>query len=159
VAYSLQLGAGLNLNDQDLLALEQGALLHDIGKIGVRDSVLLKQRPLTPEEWLLMREHVTLGLRIISNIDFLAPARFVIGQHHEHYDGSGYPNGLSRQSIHIAARVFAVADAYDAITSDRPYRAGKSYAYACRELEKYSGTQFDPAVVDAFLSIPQNVWH
>jgi HD-GYP domain-containing protein (c-di-GMP phosphodiesterase class II) len=120
--------------------------------------VLLKNGALTAEEWQVMREHVSLGLKIISNIDFLSPARFVIGQHHEKYDGSGYPNGLSRQSIHIAARVFSVADAYDAITSDRPYRSGKTYADACREIKAYAGSQFDPAVVDAFLAIAAGEW-
>jgi response regulator RpfG family c-di-GMP phosphodiesterase len=82
----------------------------------------------------------------------------VIGQHHEKYDGSGYPNGLERESIHIAARVFSVADAYDAITSDRPYRAGKSYDDACREIQRYAGSQFDPGVVNAFLSIAAGDW-
>jgi response regulator RpfG family c-di-GMP phosphodiesterase len=158
VAYSLRIGAAMNLNCNELTALEQGALLHDIGKIGVRDSVLLKQGPLTHEEWLVMKDHVSLGLKIISNIDFLAPARFVIGQHHEKFDGSGYPNGLAGQAIHIAARVFAVADAYDAITSDRPYRAALPHAEACREISNHTGTQFDPAVVDAFLRIPATDW-
>ena len=158
VQYSLRIGAEMNLEDHEMTALEQGALLHDIGKIGVRDSVLLKQGPLTNEEWLVMKDHVSLGLKIISNIDFLAPARFVIGQHHERFDGSGYPNGLSGQAIHIAARVFAVADAYDAITSDRPYRAAMCHEEACREINKHSGTQFDPAVVDAFLRIRATDW-
>jgi response regulator RpfG family c-di-GMP phosphodiesterase len=158
VQYSLRIGAAMNLEGHELTALEQGALLHDIGKIGVRDSVLLKQGPLTHEEWLVMRDHVSLGLKIISNIEFLAPARFVIGQHHEKYDGSGYPNGLAGQAIHIAARVFAVADAYDAITSDRPYRAAMSHADACREISRHCGTQFDPAVVEAFLRIPPGDW-
>lgn len=158
LAYSLRIGAAMNLQDHELTALEQGALLHDIGKIGVRDSVLLKQGPLTHEEWLVMKDHVNLGLKIISNNDFLAPARFVIGQHHEKFDGSGYPNGLAGQEIHIAARVFSVADAYDAITSDRPYRAAMSHADACCEISNHSGTQFDPVVVDAFLRIPASDW-
>jgi response regulator RpfG family c-di-GMP phosphodiesterase len=158
VQYSLRIGSAMNLEDHELTALEQGALLHDIGKIGVRDSVLLKQGPLTHEEWLVMKDHVSLGMKIISNIDFLAPARFVIGQHHEKYDGSGYPSGLAGQAIHIAARVFAVADAYDAITSDRPYRSAMSHADACREISRHSGTQFDPRVVEAFLRIPASDW-
>jgi response regulator RpfG family c-di-GMP phosphodiesterase len=158
VAYSLRIADRMHLTNQGLTALEQGALLHDIGKIGIQDSVLLKQGALTEEEWIVMREHVNMGLKIISNIDFLSPARFVIGQHHEKYDGSGYPNGLEREAIHIAARVFAVADAYDAITSDRPYRARKNYDDGRREIKKYAGSQFDPGVVDAFLSIPAGDW-
>jgi putative nucleotidyltransferase with HDIG domain len=158
VAYSLRIADAMRLGRQDLTALEQGALLHDIGKIGIRDSILLKRGELTRDEWVAMREHVSLGLKIISNIDFLSPARFVIGQHHEKYDGSGYPNGLERESIHVAARVFAVADAYDAITSDRPYRSGKSYDNACSEIKRNAGSQFDPGMVEAFLSIPAGDW-
>jgi response regulator RpfG family c-di-GMP phosphodiesterase len=158
VAYSLRLGRELGLTKNDLLRLEQGALLHDIGKIGVPDSILLKTGPLTAEEWVEMRRHIDHGVRIIDRLDFLSGARPVVGQHHEKYDGSGYPAGLSGKSIHINARIFAVADAFDAITSDRPYRASRPYGTARAEIEAGSGAQFDPDVVAAFLNVPEMEW-
>jgi putative two-component system response regulator len=154
VAYCLTLGRRLGLSERDLIALEQGALLHDIGKIGVRDSILLKAGPLTDDQWIEMRAHIDHGLGIIEGIDFLTGARAVIGQHHEKFDGSGYPRGLAGDSIHIHARIFAVADAFDALTSDRPYRAACAYPAACKEIIASSGTHFDPRVVDVFLTIP-----
>jgi response regulator RpfG family c-di-GMP phosphodiesterase len=158
VAYSLRLGRELGLSHKDLIALEQGALLHDIGKIGVRDSILLKTGALTVSEWEEMREHIAHGLRIINGIDFLRGASPVVAEHHEKYDGSGYPCGLRGEGIHINARIFAVADAFDAITSDRPYRASAPYGDARRELVSASGTHFDPVVVDTFLAVPESEW-
>jgi len=158
VAYSMKLGKKLGLSSNELIALEQGALLHDIGKIGVPDSILLKTGPLTSHEWLIMREHVAHGLRIIADVEFLSGARFVLGQHHERYDGSGYPNGLRGDEIHIHARIFAVADAFDAITSDRPYRGAQGYEEACKEILANSGSDFDPKVVRTFLTIHENEW-
>ena len=158
VAYSTRLGRQLGLTSNELIALEQGALLHDIGKVGVPDAVLLKPGSLTTEEWVKMREHVKHGLRIIEGVEFLAGARWVLGQHHEKYDGSGYPNRLRGDAIHIHARIFAVADAYDAIRSDRPYRAGQSHEIACEEITAHSGTHFDPRVVNAFMSISKEEW-
>ncbi|HKV41976.1 MAG TPA: HD domain-containing phosphohydrolase [Blastocatellia bacterium] len=158
VAYSLRLAHKVGVDSADLIGLEQGALLHDIGKIGVRDSVLLKNGALTDEEWRLMRQHVEHGLKIVEGISFLQSARFVIGQHHERYDGSGYPHRLKHESIHINARIFAVADAFDAITSNRPYRAGRCYEDALREILAYSGSQFDPGVVNAFVAVPSKEW-
>lgn len=158
VAYSMKLGRKMGLSSIDLLALEQGALLHDIGKIGVPDAVLLKPGSLSTDEWVKMREHVAHGLRIIEGVDFLGGARYVVGQHHEKYDGSGYPNKLHGDGIHIHARIFAVADAFDAIRSDRPYRAAQSYEKACEELSAHAGTHFDPKVVSTFMSIPEDEW-
>lgn len=158
VAYSLRLGRELGLSHKDLIALEQGALLHDIGKIGVRDSILLKTGALTGPEWEEMREHINHGLRIIEGIDFLRGAAPVVGEHHEKYDGSGYPLGLRGEKIHVHARIFAVADAFDAITSDRPYRNSSSYADARREIIASSGIHFDPVVVDKFLTVPESEW-
>jgi response regulator RpfG family c-di-GMP phosphodiesterase len=158
VAYSLRLGRALGLSHKELIALEQGALLHDIGKIGVRDSILLKCGALTGPEWEEMREHITYGLRIIDGIDFLSGAAPVVGEHHEKYDGSGYPSGLRGDRIHINARIFAVADAFDAITSDRPYRASSSYTDARKEIVSNSGIHFDPVVVDTFLAVPEGEW-
>src|SRR6185503_9023285 len=144
VAYSLRLGRELGLSHKDLIALEQGALLHDIGKIGVRDSILLKTGALTEQERDEMREHINHGLRIINGIDFLKGAAPVVGEHHEKYDGTGYPLGLRAEMIHINARIFAVADAFDAITSDRPYRRSASYADARVEIAGNSAKHFDP---------------
>ena len=158
VAYALRLGRELGLAHTELIALEQGALLHDIGKIGVPDSILLKRGPLDQEEWVKMREHIRHGLCIISGIDFLKGATSVVAQHHEKFDGSGYPENLRGEQIHINARIFAVADAFDAITSDRPYRAAASYAEAHDELVKHSGRHFDPLVVKAFLNISESEW-
>jgi response regulator RpfG family c-di-GMP phosphodiesterase len=158
VAYSTRLGQKMGLTSNELIALEQGALLHDIGKVGVPDAVLLKPGSLTTDEWVRMREHVAHGLRIIDGVEFLAGARWVVGQHHEKYDGSGYPNKLRGNGIHIHARIFAVADAYDAIRSDRPYRAGQSHEIACEEIAATSGSHFDPNVVSAFMSIRKGEW-
>jgi response regulator RpfG family c-di-GMP phosphodiesterase len=158
VAYSLRLGRELGLAHKDLIALEQGALLHDIGKIGVRDSILLKRGSLNESEWDEMREHINHGLRIINGIDFLRGAAPVVGEHHEKYDGSGYPLGLRAEMIHINARIFSVADAFDAITSDRPYRRSASYATAREEIAANSRKHFDPLVVNAFLNVPENEW-
>jgi HD-GYP domain-containing protein (c-di-GMP phosphodiesterase class II) len=148
----------MGLSPGELIALEQGALLHDIGKIGVRDSILLKPGALTTEEWVEMRDHISHGLRIIDGIDFLQGAASVVGQHHEKVDGSGYPNGLAGERIHINARIFAVADAFDAITSDRPYRAAATYAHARQEIVARIGAHFDANVVNAFLRISADEW-
>ena len=158
VAYSMRLGKRMGLTSNDLIALEQGALLHDIGKVGVPDAVLLKPGSLTTDEWVRMREHVGHGLRIIDGVEFLSGARWVVGQHHEKYDGSGYPNRLRGDAIHVHARIFAVADAFDAIRSDRPYRAGQSHEIASEEIAAGSGSHFDPKVVNAFMSICKEEW-
>ena len=158
VAYSLRIGKEMGLSHTDLISLEQGALLHDIGKIGVPDSILLKRGPLSDTEWAHMREHINHGMRIIDGIDFLSGARPVVGQHHEKYDGSGYPFKLRGDEIHVNARIFAVADALDAITSDRPYRPARPYAAARAEIIAHSGTHFDPNVVKAFLRVSETEW-
>jgi putative nucleotidyltransferase with HDIG domain len=158
VAYCIRLGRQLQLKDQEMVALECGALLHDLGKIGVPDKILFKPGPLTNEEWVLMRRHVEHGARILSGIEFLADASKVVSQHHEKYDGSGYLNGLAGQDIYIGARVFAVADAIDAFTSDRPYRAGRPFEVVGEELHRCSGSHFDPSVVNGFDQIPLDEW-
>ena len=158
VTYSLRLGRECGLNAEQMKALEFGSLLHDIGKIGVPDLILRKPAKLTEEEWVLMREHPLHGQQILRGIEFLeGPAR-VVAQHHEKWDGSGYPLGLQRQEIDVCARIFAVADAFDAITSDRVYRRGKSYQEAADELDEWAGRQFDPKVVEAFHRVPQQDW-
>jgi putative nucleotidyltransferase with HDIG domain len=158
VAFCILLGKQLGLDDRDMIALECGALLHDIGKIGVPDSILFKPGPLTDEEWVQMRRHVNYGAQILMGIDFLQGAAKVVSQHHEKFDGSGYLQGLVGEEIYIGARIFAVADAVDAFTSDRPYRAGRSFEEAVEELHRCSGTHFDPKVVQAFTDVPVSQW-
>jgi cyclic di-GMP phosphodiesterase len=158
VSYSLRLGRESGLSREELKALEFGALLHDIGKIGVPDSILRKPAQLTEEEWVRMREHPLHGQQILRGIEFLQGAARVVAQHHEKWDGSGYPLGLREEDIDVCARIFAVADAFDAITSDRVYRRGKSYEAAAAELEEWAGRQFDPKVVAAFHRVAKEDW-
>jgi cyclic di-GMP phosphodiesterase len=158
VSYSLRLGREYGLNRKEMKALEFGSLLHDIGKIGVPDSILRKPSKLTEEEWVLMREHPLHGQQILRGIEFLQGAARVVAQHHEKWDGTGYPLGLQEEDIDVNARIFAVADAFDAITSDRVYRRGKSYEAAAKELDEWAGRQFDPKVVEAFHRVPKEDW-
>ncbi|HYG08626.1 MAG TPA: HD domain-containing phosphohydrolase [Pyrinomonadaceae bacterium] len=158
VSFSLRLGRELNLTGESLRSLEFGALLHDVGKIGVPDAILHKPAQLSAEEWVNMRRHPVHGQQILQGIEFLEGAARVVGQHHEKWDGTGYPLGLRGEEIDLNARIFAVADAFDAITSDRVYRAGRSYEVAVAELEKFAGQQFDPKVVAAFRRIPREEW-
>ena len=158
VSFSLRLGRELNLRGEELRSLEFGALLHDIGKIGVPDAILHKPAQLCEEEWVNMRRHPVHGQQILEGISFLEGAARVVGQHHEKWDGTGYPRGLRGEEIDLNARIFAVADAFDAITSDRVYRAGRSYEVAVGELEEFAGRQFDPEVVAAFCRIPRADW-
>ena len=158
VTFSLRLGREYGLTGPQMKALEFGSLLHDIGKIGVPDAILRKPAKLTEEEWERMREHPLHGQQILRGIEFLKGATKVVGQHHEKWDGSGYPLGLKAEEIDICARIFSVADAFDAITSDRVYRQGRSYEVAAQELEDWAGRQFDPKVVEAFHRVPQEDW-
>jgi putative two-component system response regulator len=158
VSFSLRLGRELGLDKETMRSLEFGALLHDIGKIGVPDAILHKPARLTDEEWKKMRLHPVLGKQILRGIGFLEGAAKVVAQHHEKWDGSGYPKGLRGEEIDINARIFSVADTFDAIISNRVYRAGQSYDDACRELDKFSGIQFDPKVVEAFHRVPAFEW-
>ncbi|MBI5052702.1 MAG: diguanylate cyclase, partial [Chloroflexi bacterium] len=155
VAYTLAIARRMNLTQQELDTIRRGALLHDIGKIGVPDAILLKAGPLTEEERAVMRRHPEWGQRILSGIPFLDVAAEIVCTHQERWDGGGYPRQLKGEAIPLGARVFAVADTYDAITSDRPYRAGRSYSIARAEIEAGSGTQFDPRAVEIFLQIPE----
>ena len=158
VTYSLRLGREYGLSNEELKSLEFGSLLHDIGKIGVPDSILRKPAKLTEEEWVRMREHPLHGQQILRGIEFLQGASRVVAQHHEKWDGTGYPLGLRGEEIDINARIFAVADAFDAITSDRVYRRGKPYEAAAQELDDWAGRQFDPKVVEAFHRVPKEDW-
>lgn len=158
VTFSLRLGHELGLDADRLRDLELGALLHDIGKIGVPDAILRKPAKLNDDEWVMMKLHPIHGEKILRNISFLEGAAKVVQQHHEFWDGSGYPNGFKGRDIDLGARIFAVIDAFDAITSDRVYRAGRSYEEAVQELERCAGSQFDPSIVDAFKTVPREDW-
>lgn len=152
-AYALRIAEKMKLDPADCRVIEQAALLHDIGKIGVPDHILLKPGPLTEPEWEVMRRHAEIGHKILSAVPSLAEVATVVLAHHEHYDGSGYPRGLQNIQIPQGARVFAVADAYDAITSSRPYREAASVEEALRIIKSERGKYFDPLVVDAFLDM------
>jgi len=158
VTFSLRLGYELGLDKKALRDLELGALMHDIGKIGVPDAVLRKPAKLNEEEWEQMRLHPLHGQKILRNIAFLEGATRIVAQHHEKWDGTGYPFGLRGEDIDIGARIFSVVDAYDAIISDRVYRKGRPYQEALEELEKFAGTQFDPLIIEAFKVIPKEDW-
>ena len=153
VQYTSAIAGRMGINGPELEEIGRGALLHDIGKIGVPDAVLLKPGKLTPEEWMEMRKHPDIGYNMIQSIPFLrVPAQIVLS-HQERFDGQGYPRKLNGEEIHIGARIFAVADTLDAMTSDRPYRKGTSFANAIQEIQRCSNGQFDPEVVRAFLDI------
>ena len=156
--YSRRIGEELGLDDEQLSIVEQGALLHDIGKIGVRDSILHKPGPLTPQEWVEMRLHPEIGYRMLTKMPYLHQAALVVLQHQERFDGHGYPSGIAGRNIVLGARIFAVSDAVDAINSDRPYRKGRPLEVAREEIKRCKGSQFDPMVVDAFLQIPDEEW-
>jgi putative nucleotidyltransferase with HDIG domain len=156
--YCLEIAKRLNFPDDELRQLERGAYLHDIGKIGIPDSILLKPSKLTPEEAVVMQTHVQIGYELMSRVAFLASAAQIVLTHQEYYDGTGYPQGLAGEQIPLSARIFAVADTLDAILSDRPYRRGRPFAVARAEIARESGKQFDPEVVDVFLSVPPETW-
>jgi response regulator RpfG family c-di-GMP phosphodiesterase len=156
--YARRLAQQLGIEEPELTVIEHGALLHDIGKIGVRDRVLLKPGPLTNDEWTEMKRHPELGWALLQRVDYLRPASSIVLQHQEKWDGSGYPSALKGDAIVIGARIFHVVDTLDAITSDRPYRRSRPFDDARQEIVRCAGTQFDPAVVDAFLAVAAEEW-
>ncbi len=157
--YALALGREMNLSAESMVNLSDGALLHDVGKIGISDNILLKKGPLSPEEWIEMRRHPEIGHQILSGIAFLKKAiSQIVLTHHEKYDGSGYPNRLAGDAIPLEARIFTLADTLDAITSDRPYRRAGSFDAAYQEIVRCQGSHFDPKVVAAFQRIPESHW-
>jgi response regulator RpfG family c-di-GMP phosphodiesterase len=156
--YTLTLAQTLGLKHDDLIQAGRGALLHDVGKIGVQDSILLKPAKLDEAEWVEMRKHPQIGYNILQSIEFLSPAAEIVLCHQERWDGKGYPNRLAALDIPLGARIFAVADTLDAMTSDRPYRKAMSFDVALDEIRRCSSSQFDPHVVSAFLSIPTESW-
>jgi putative nucleotidyltransferase with HDIG domain len=152
---AVRLGARMGFRGTDLVVLEHGALLHDIGKLGIEDRILLKPGPLTEQEWLTMRTHPEIGCQIVGEIDFLKDALPIIRHHHEHYDGGGYPDGLAGTEIPILARIFSVVDSFDAQTQQRPYNVVNSTERALDNLRELKGTMFDPQVVDEFIAMIQ----
>ncbi|CAN5844732.1 hypothetical protein BH18ACI4_BH18ACI4_25130 [soil metagenome] len=158
VRLSLVLGQKCGLDLAQMRSLELGALLHDIGKIGVPDAVLRKPAKLNDLEWAMMRRHPYLGHEILRGLSFLDDARTIVAQHHEKWDGSGYPLGLRGEKIDLGARVLFVADAFDAMTSDRIYRQARSYNDAVAELDSCAGSHFDPRVIAAFHRFPREQW-
>jgi response regulator RpfG family c-di-GMP phosphodiesterase len=156
--YSLTIARAHGVPEEDLRDLEHGVLLHDIGKIGIPDAILLKPGPLTPAEWKTMRTHPEIGKRVVEQIPFLKGAVPVVYHHHERWDGTGYPLGLQGEAIPLGARIFAVADAFDAMTFDRPYSRAISLEAARQEIQRSAGTHFDPAVVGTFLAVPLRIF-
>jgi putative nucleotidyltransferase with HDIG domain len=156
--YSLEIARAMGWQDKQLGTLARGAYLHDIGKLGVPDGILLKRGPLTPEERKIMQRHAQIGFDLVKDIPFLADATDVVLMHHERFDGTGYPQGLKGEAIPLSARIFAIADTLDAVTSERPYQRASSFDFARDRIRQLSGTAFDPKVVDVFLGIREDVW-
>ncbi len=156
--YSLVIARAHGVSVADLRDIEHGVLLHDIGKIGIPDAILLKPGPLTPPEWQIMRTHPEIGRAIIEQIPFLRGAVPIVYHHHERWDGTGYPLGLRGDGIPLGARIFAVADAFDAMTFDRPYSRAISLEDARGEIQRCAGTHFDPSVVKTFGAVPLEVF-
>ena len=157
-AFTIEIARAMGIRGDPLRVIARGAFLHDIGKMAIPDSVLRKPGPLNEAEVLIMREHCLRGYQMVSKIPFLADAAEIVYAHQERWDGTGYPRGLRGEEIPLGARIFSIADTLDAITSDRPYRGAQSYRAAREEIERWSGRQFDPAIVVVFLGMPDNIW-
>src|SRR5215475_3763585 len=156
--YCLEIAKVYGCNSTDFVTLGRGAWLHDIGKLAIPDSILLKPGALTSDEWITMRSHVSIGYELVSKISFLSEAAEIVLHHHERYDGTGYLQKLSGEKIPLTARIFSIADALDAMTSPRPYQDRMSFDAAKCKIKSGANTQFDPNIVDSFLSIPVSTW-
>jgi putative nucleotidyltransferase with HDIG domain len=157
-AFTIAIARAMGLQKDQISVIARGAFLHDIGKMAIPDSILRKPGKLTPDEVAIMREHCYRGYQLLKRIPFLHEAAEIVYSHQEKFDGTGYPRGLRGEEIPLGARLFAIADTLDAITSDRPYRPAQSLAAARAEIERFSGTQFDPEVVKIYLGMPDNIW-
>lgn len=157
-AYTIAMAQVMGMDSEELRTIARGAFLHDIGKIATPDSILLKPGKLSDEEMTIMKEHCERGYEIVRKIPFLREAAEIVYTHQERFDGTGYPRGLSGEDIPLGARIFAIADSLDAMTSDRPYRKGTTFAIAIDEIVQCTGKQFDPQIVDIFLSMPRETW-
>jgi putative nucleotidyltransferase with HDIG domain len=158
VEYAVQVARRVGVSEADLVWIRRGAVLHDVGKIGVPDAILRKPGKLDPDEWVEMKKHPEMGYRMLRHIPYLGPALDIVLSHQERWDGSGYPAGLKGEEIPLGARIFAVVDTFDAMTSDRPYRRALSTEEARDEVRRFAGIQFDPNIAEAFLSIGSDVW-
>jgi HD-GYP domain-containing protein (c-di-GMP phosphodiesterase class II) len=154
-AYGMAIAAATGTELTDQPEIEFGFLLHDVGKVAIPDAILYKPQPLEPDEFRLMARHPVIGWEIVREVEFLGEARDVVRSHHERWDGTGYPDELAGEAIPLAARVFALADTLDALTTARPYRRPSSFADAREIIRENSGTQFDPGIVEAFDRIPE----
>jgi len=157
-AYSIVLARAMRLDAAEIKIIARGAFLHDIGKMAIPDAILSKPGKLTAEEQAVMRQHCVRGYIMLKKIPFLEKAAEIVFSHQEHFDGSGYSRGLKGNEIPLGARIFAIADALDAITSDRPYRKAQPFPAARKEIERCSGGQFDPAIVAVYRSLPDQIW-
>jgi putative nucleotidyltransferase with HDIG domain len=157
-AFTIAIARAMELPQDRVRVMARGAFLHDVGKMAIPDAILRKPGRLSDAEQAIMREHAYLGYQILRKIPFLGEAADIVYSHQECYDGSGYPRGLKGEQIPLGARIFAVADTFDAMTSDRPYRAAQSISSGRREIERNAGKQFDPAVVKVFLNISEHIW-
>ena len=157
-AFTIAIARAMGLTADQIRVIARGAFLHDIGKMAIPDAILNKPGALTPDEVAIMREHSYHGYQIVRKIPFLQEASEIVYAHQERFDGTGYPRGLKGEQIPLGARMFAVADTLDAITSDRPYRPAQTLAAAREEIQRWAGRQFDPEVVKMFLSMPENIW-
>lgn len=157
-AYVIAMARKMGLNKNEISVVARGAFLHDIGKMAIPDGILRKPGALTPDETLVMREHCLRGYEMLKKIPFLAEAAEIVYSHQERYDGSGYPRGLKGKELPLGARLVAVANTLDSITSDLPYRAAQSFSAASEEIRRRSGRQFDPEIVSIFLDVPDKVW-
>ncbi len=157
-AFTIVMARKKGLTSDQIRVIARGAFLHDIGKMAIPDAILRKPGPLTPEEVSIMREHCYHGYKIVKRIPFLTEAAEIVYSHQEKWDGSGYPRGLRGEQIPLGSRIFSVADTLDAITSDRPYRPAQTLEAAKEEIKRYSGRQFDPDVVETFLTMPDHIW-
>jgi putative nucleotidyltransferase with HDIG domain len=157
-AYTIAIARAMGISSEKIRIIARGAFLHDIGKMAIPDAILHKPGPLTESEIEIMRKHSVRGYQMLRKIPFLADAAEIVHAHQERFDGSGYPRGLSGDSIPIGARIFAIADTLDAITTDRPYRSARSIQAARAEIDGLSGRQFDPKIVGVFNSMPESLW-
>jgi putative nucleotidyltransferase with HDIG domain len=157
-AFTIAIARAMGLSRDEISVIARGAFLHDIGKMAIPDQILRKPDKLNDEEVRIMREHCYRGFQLVKNIPFLKAASEIVYSHQERYDGTGYPRGLKAEEIPMGARIFAVADTLDAITSDRPYRPAQTLQAAKEEIARWGGRQFDPKVVETFLSMPDNIW-
>jgi putative nucleotidyltransferase with HDIG domain len=157
-AFTITMAKAMNVDKVSLRHIARGAFLHDIGKMGVPDSILRKPGPLTEDERQIMCKHCEIGYAVLARIPFLREAAEIVLTHQECFDGSGYPRGLKGEEIPLGSRIFAIADTLDAMVSDRPYRKAQPISAALAEIKKFSGTQFDPSVVEVFLGMPEKLW-